>query len=68
MSVYSAIGFVIGAVVTSILYSRLSTAENNLNSMRVDIVETKTIVKGIERTMTTLEQSNMEIIKTLIDR
>ena len=75
MSVFSAIGFIIGVYGLKLLHEkwsaqdkRIDSVENNLNSMRIDIAETNVIVKGIQSTMSTLEKTNMEIIKTLIER
>lgn len=75
MSVFSAIGFMIGMYGLKLLHDkwtaqdkRIDSVENNLNSMRIDIAETNVIVKGIQNTMSTLEITNMEIIKTLIER
>ena len=75
MSVFSAIGFCIGLYGLKLLHEkwtdqdkRIDTVENNINSMRIDIAETNIIVKGIQSTMSRFEKTNMEIIKTLIER
>lgn len=75
MSAFSAIGFMIGLYGIKLLHKkwtdqdkRIDSVENNLNSMRIDIAETKVIVQGIQSTMSTLEKTNMQIIKTLIER
>lgn len=75
MSAFSAIGFILGLCGIKFLHKkwtdqdkRIDSVESNLNSMRIDIAETKVIVKGIQSTMSTLEKTNMQIIKTLIER
>ena len=75
MSVFSAIGILIGLYGIKLLHKkwtdqdkRIDSVENNLNSMRIDTAETKVIVLGIQSNMSTLQNTNMEVIKTLIAR
>ena len=75
MSVFSAIGFTAGILVCKFLHKkytdqdkRIDSVETNLNNMRIDIAETKVIVQGIQNTMSTLQNTNMQIIKTLIEK